>query len=268
MSLLGSFAFALIATLMPQTNSFAFAPAASLARPSSSSLSVFEKGLLFDCDGVIIETESIHLLAYNEAWKRNGLVNPETKEDVFWSVEYYDVLQNKVGGGKNKMRYFFDETSGGVWPTVGSSAAPATDDEKTALVDKLQDMKTVIYQDMVKSEAEARPGLLNLLDQALNDPTCAVGVCSAATKSAVETVLSCALGDDRSSKLDVFLAGDDVSAKKPDPLIYTTACKRLGLDPSSCVVVEDLSQFGGINLTDLFDVDEICKGKKEAADGG
>ena len=186
---------------------------------------MFEKGLLFDCDGVIIETESIHLLAYNEAWKRNGLVNPETKEDVNWSVEYYDMLQNKVGGGKNKMRYYFDETSGGVWPTVGSSAAPATDDEKTALVDKLQDMKTEIYQDMVKSEAEARPGLLNLLDQALADPTCAVGVCSAATKSAVETVLQCALGEERSSKLDVFLAGDDVSAKKPDPLIYTTACE-------------------------------------------
>merc|ERR1719506_2451532 len=102
MFLLTTFALALVATLIPQTNSFAFAPAASLARPSLSSLSAFNKGLLFDCDGVIIETESIHLLAYNEAWKRNGLVNPETKEDVFWSVEYYDMLQNKVGGVRIK----------------------------------------------------------------------------------------------------------------------------------------------------------------------
>ena len=30
--------------------------------------------------------------------------------------------------------------------------------------------------------------------------------------------------------------------------------------------MEDLSQFGGINLTDIFDVDEICKGKKEEAE--
>lgn len=39
-------------------------------------------------------------------------------------------------------------------------------------------------------------------------------------------------------------------------------------ETGASAVMEDLSQFGGINLTDLFDVDEICKGKKEAADGG
>ena len=60
---------------------------------SSTALGAFTRGLLFDCDGVIIETESIHLQAYNEAWKRNGLVNPVTNEPVFWSVEYYDMLQ-------------------------------------------------------------------------------------------------------------------------------------------------------------------------------
>lgn len=59
---------------------------------SSPSPGAFTRGLLFDCDGVIIETESIHLQAYNEAWKRNGLVNPVTNEPVFWSVEYYGEL--------------------------------------------------------------------------------------------------------------------------------------------------------------------------------
>ena len=39
--------------------------------------------------------------------------------------------------------------------------------------------------------------------------------------------------------LDVFLAGDDVPSKKPDPLIYETAAKRLGITPRACVVVED-----------------------------
>jgi hypothetical protein len=157
----------------------------------------FTRGLLFDCDGVIIETESIHLQAYNEAWKRNGLVNPVTNEPVFWSVEYYgelgrgsektsrndissdgsftrfifarniiltpsnqsvvqltfiaDMLQNKVGGGKNKMRYYYDETSSGVWPNSnGRETPPTTDDEKQALLDKLQDEKTIIYQELVR----------------------------------------------------------------------------------------------------------------------
>ena len=39
--------------------------------------------------------------------------------------------------------------------------------------------------------------------------------------------------------LDVFMAGDDVEKKKPDPIIYRTAAERLGVDPSQCLVVED-----------------------------
>lgn len=39
--------------------------------------------------------------------------------------------------------------------------------------------------------------------------------------------------------LDVFMAGDDVPEKKPDPSIYFIAAKRLSVDPTECVVVED-----------------------------
>ena len=37
----------------------------------------------------------------------------------------------------------------------------------------------------------------------------------------------------------MFLAGDDVAVKKPDPSIYLLAAKRLGLEPTECVVIED-----------------------------
>lgn len=39
--------------------------------------------------------------------------------------------------------------------------------------------------------------------------------------------------------LDVFMAGDDVDKKKPDPSIYCIAAQRLGVEPSDCLVVED-----------------------------
>ena len=225
----------ILSLLLPSLSAFTFLPPPRL----STSLHSASRGLLFDCDGVILETESIHLLAYNAAYANNGLVNPETGIKVEWSVEYYDMLQNKVGGGKNKMKYYFEETSSGVWPTVNGSNAPISDEDKNSLVDKLQSEKTIIYQEMVKSEASARPGFLNLLDSALNDPTTSVGICSASTKSAVETVLEVIMGEERVKKLDVFLAGDDVTSKKPDPEIYKTAVERLGLKPEECVVVED-----------------------------
>lgn len=41
--------------------------------------------------------------------------------------------------------------------------------------------------------------------------------------------------------MDVFLAGDDIKSKKPNPEIYVAAAKKLGLDPAECLVVEDSS---------------------------
>ena len=35
------------------------------------------------------------------------------------------------------------------------------------------------------------------------------------------------------------MAGDDVTRKKPDPLIYNLARERIGLPAAKCVVVED-----------------------------
>merc|ERR1719163_1275338 len=77
------------------------------------------------------------------------------------------------------------------------------------------------------------------MDEAIRDPSIAVGVCSASTKAAVTKVLDVVLGEERRQKLDVCILGDDVSKLKPDPMIYTSAAERLRLDPSKCVVVED-----------------------------
>jgi hypothetical protein len=39
--------------------------------------------------------------------------------------------------------------------------------------------------------------------------------------------------------LDIFLGGDDIEKKKPDPQIYNEAARRLGVQPDECVVIED-----------------------------
>lgn len=46
-----------------------------------------EFALLFDCDGVILETEEFHRLAYNAAFKAAKLTIDG--KSVEWSVEYY-----------------------------------------------------------------------------------------------------------------------------------------------------------------------------------
>ncbi|KAK6923385.1 Haloacid dehalogenase-like hydrolase, partial [Dillenia turbinata] len=101
------------------------------------------------------------------------------------------------------------------------------------------DWKTERYKEIIKSgTVETRPGVLRLMDEAKNAGK-KLAVCSAATKSSVILCLENLIGIDRFQNLDCFLAGDDVKEKKPDPLIYITAAKRLGLSEKECLVVED-----------------------------
>ena len=39
--------------------------------------------------------------------------------------------------------------------------------------------------------------------------------------------------------LDLIVSNEDVTKAKPDPEMYITAMKRLGLQPQECLVVED-----------------------------
>ena len=111
-------------------------PAASLSVSSLASASSAGNGLrphvlLFDCDGVIIETKELHRLACNATFSE------------------------------------FD-----------------------------------LYKDLVVEKASARPGVLELMDEALADKHVLVGVCSASTKEAVTKVLDVTLGEDRRRRLD------------------------------------------------------------------
>lgn len=40
-------------------------------------------------------------------------------------------------------------------------------------------------------------------------------------------------------KFQVVLAADEVGAGKPDPAVYLEAARRLGIDPTHCVCLED-----------------------------
>jgi len=207
-------------------------------------MAAYSGALIFDCDGVLVETEELHRCAYNDAFATFDL--RVGNEPVVWSTEYYDKLQNTVGGGEAKMRYHFKEVVG-EWPTVAKewrepdtfmSKAPCTDEEGMALISILQDYKTMVYKELV-STAVPRPGVLELLDSAINMPGIAVGICSASTREGFEKLVDTIVGQERLNKLDVIIAGDDVENKKPHPEIYNVAAKRLQLDPRTCVVVED-----------------------------
>jgi len=179
------------------------------------------KALIFDCDGVLAETERDgHRVAFNRVLADQGC-------QIEWDVALYKELL-KVGGGKERMRHLFDQT---VWPEGV--------DEKDVLIKELHKRKTDYYMQMVESgELPLRPGVARLVDEALAAGI-KLAVCSTSNERAVNAVVETLLGPERKARFDAILAGDVASKKKPDPEIYNLALERLALKPAQCVVVED-----------------------------
>uniref|UniRef100_A0A0D9VVP6 Uncharacterized protein n=1 Tax=Leersia perrieri TaxID=77586 RepID=A0A0D9VVP6_9ORYZ len=180
--------------------------------------------LLFDCDGVLVDTEKDgHRISFNETFAEKEL-------GVGWDVELYGELL-KIGGGKERMTAYFNKTG---WP----AKAPKTDEERKDFIASLHKRKTELFMALIEKKLlPLRPGVQRLIDEALGKGV-KVAVCSTSNEKAVSAIVSCLLGPDRAEKIIIF-AGDVVPRKKPDPAIYLLAATTLGVDPSSCVVVED-----------------------------
>ena len=178
----------------------------------------------------------MHRTAYNQAFDYY-------KIDANWSPEYYDELQNLVGGGIPKMRHYFTNVAS--WPSSTLSSEPPSDvAAQDAFLETVQATKTQMYKDLVSGGvAKLRPGIRRVIEEAAALPDAerpALAVCSASTKSACYFVLDNLLGkDDLLPKFDLVLAGDDVENRKPHPEIYEVAATTLGMSKEKCVVVED-----------------------------
>jgi HAD superfamily hydrolase (TIGR01509 family) len=172
--------------------------------------------LIFDCDGVLADTERYgHLAAFNATFSLYGL-------NVHWSEDEYGE-KLKIGGGKERMASLFDDPS---------FAAAHKKDDLTAW----HRTKTTIFQRLVVN-LPPRPGIARIIGDAL-DQGWTVAVASTSAEASVRAVLANAVGDATAARVPVF-AGDIVPAKKPDPAIYELTASRLGLDKSDTLVIED-----------------------------
>ena len=179
------------------------------------------KAVIFDCDGVLVDTERDgHRVAFNRAFAAKGY-------DFEWSVaEYAELL--KVAGGKERMRHYFDQKG---WPSEVS--------DRDAFIREMHKLKTDLFMKIIASgELPLRPGVARLVDEVI-DADLVLAVCSTSNERGVNLVVETMLGPVRQAHFDAILAGDVVSKKKPDPEIYNLALERLSLRPRECVVIED-----------------------------
>ncbi|MCW5952244.1 MAG: HAD-IA family hydrolase [Propionibacteriaceae bacterium] len=180
--------------------------------------------LIFDCDGVLADTERDgHLPAFNAAFAEAGL-------PVEWSGdEYAEKLQ--IGGGKERIASVFT-------PELDASIGVSTDAERADWIKQLHLRKTALFtQRVADGLLPGRPGIRRIIAEALVAGW-TVAVASTSAEASVRAVLRHAAGDASYDQVHVF-AGDVVKAKKPAPDIYLKVLEDLELDPAECVVVED-----------------------------
>jgi HAD superfamily hydrolase (TIGR01509 family) len=182
-------------------------------------------GLIFDCDGVLADTElNGHLVAFNKMWERLGV-------PWRWSRQQYGE-KLEISGGKERLASLFQDDE-----FRAAVQVPENEDEQRALILKWHKEKTAIYEEIIASKAiPTRPGIARLAREALASGW-RLAVASTSSVAAVEAVLRSAVGE-LAQSFAVF-AGDVVARKKPSPDIYNLAIAEIGVPAERCIVIED-----------------------------
>ncbi len=165
------------------------------------------RGIIFDLDGVIADTERIQWAAYRQVLREFGV-------DV--GIEEY--------------RREFIAAGFGPECVCRTYALPITPDE-------LRARKAPVYQAMLRDGVASCPGAAAAL--ARLRPTHRLALATNTARIEVDFLLARIGVADR---FDATVAREDYARPKPAPDAYLTAARALGLAPAECAVVEDTSR--------------------------
>ena len=164
------------------------------------------KAILFDMDGVLIESEFLMRATAIQSLADYGV---QAKHEDF--LEFTGMGEDRFVGGvaeKYGLKYEF------------------------AMKERAYDY----YGQRVKEEAHIPEGIKEMLET-LHAKGIVLAVCSAADLRKVKYNIQ-AIGVDE-SLFTALVTGSDVARKKPVPDIYLEGARRVGMDPKDCLVVED-----------------------------
>jgi beta-phosphoglucomutase family hydrolase len=162
------------------------------------------KGLIFDCDGTLVDTMPVHFIAWTAALEKHGL---ELDEKRFYEF---------AGMPTQKIIEILSAEQG-----IEVSAEEIAHEKEQMYLEAIPGVKRI---GKVVDIAEREKGRRKL------------AVASGGWKRVVLHSL-------RSAKLDglfpVIVGADDVVHGKPAPDVFLEAARRMGLRPEECMVYED-----------------------------
>ena len=173
--------------------------------------------LLWDVDGTLAETElDGHRCAFNRAFADAGL-------PWQWDVALYQQLV-RISGGRERIAAFLTQVEG-----------IAPDFQR---VEQLQAAKQRHYSALVEQGAlRLRPGVERLIRSAA-EAGLAQAIVTTSGRLAVQALLQ-QLFPDHAACFQLWVCGEDVTRKKPDPAAYALALTQLDLPAARVIALED-----------------------------
>lgn len=166
------------------------------------------KGVLFDFDGVVVQSEKLHKRTFLELLKPYGVEISEER----WYSEF-------AGTGS---KHIFE---------VLTAEYGIKED-----VDVLVVRRKKNYEDAVRNgELKETPGIEEFLRK-LKQKKMKTAIVSGSHRSNVQAALDFF---HLAKYFDLIVAGDELEKRKPDPEPYLYAARKLGLKPEECMVLED-----------------------------
>ena len=165
------------------------------------------RAIVFDLDGVVLDTESTSFASWKRAYREHGHALPGDR----WVAA--------IGSDGSR----FD-------PLAHLRELVGPDLDEVAMQRARR-----AHRDALLSRLRPLPGVVELLDQALHAGV-ATAVASSSEREWVEDRLS-SLGI--RERFRVLCCREDVERVKPDPALYLAAVEALGVEPREAVAIED-----------------------------
>ena len=167
------------------------------------------KAVIFDMDGVIIDSEPTHMKLENETYKKLGI---------------------EVTGDEHLS--FVGATSHYMWEALKNKYKLSQTLEELIEYERSKYFK---YLNSDECEITLIEGVKELIED-LHENGVNLAIASSSPLNVIEAI---AKKFQIEEYFEVFVTGDYVKKSKPEPDIFIFASEKLGVSPENCVVIED-----------------------------
>lgn len=163
------------------------------------------KAIIFDMDGVIVDSEPVHFKVERELLEElGGSITDEEHEEFVGTTDYH------------------------MWSTFKEKF------NLQASVEEMMDKKRSRFIENIE-EIELIPNFLEFIEGVL-EKEYKLALASSNNKKAVGKIVEFF---ELEKYFDFIISGEEVEKGKPNPEIFLTAAEKLDVNPENCLVIED-----------------------------